>query len=326
MSSEINETMSILNEHLAVKDEKGRVVLQVALIATVYFERQYARDVREAVVSCCEDYFQRCGEHLRWAVNPDTFYMDPFGRGKASAPRSWLAEKGDDDELALICHGAERLDGASAFSVYSFCGERYPYETLGYFRVSFPLLWFAENPGSLPDVLLSLCRKLRPTSGYGGIGVINSPSTTIRSIWEPVVYAWAQRLPGLEADYPIAHELWLSKGRDGKGGIKGVNWLTVVGDRWLAELGGADAVAAAVAPLDSRFTIHRFDGGLMIQAGQRPNLGNAERNAWPELYVKLSKYLKPIRITKTRPFAMGGPGPRFDLERSEAWLRRFDDR
>jgi hypothetical protein len=64
----------------------------------------------------------------------------------------------------------------------------------------------------------------------------------------------------------------------------------------------------------------------MIQAGPRPDLGDAERGLWPELYVKLAKYLKPIRITMTGAFGYDGPGVRFDREHAEAWLRRFDQR
>lgn len=153
-----------------------------------------------------------------------------------------------------------------------------------------------------------------------------SPS---RSEWLPSIYELAQRFPGFEADFPIDHDIWLSKGREGgRAGIKGVNWLTVLEDRWLAELGGAEEVTAHVTALDGRFIVHRFDGRLMIQAGDRPQLGDVERGAWPELYVKLAKYVKPIRITRHRPFGHAGSGPRFgnEKEEGEAWLRRFDER
>ncbi|HSN99590.1 MAG TPA: type VI immunity family protein, partial [Candidatus Nanopelagicales bacterium] len=178
-----------------------------------------------------------------------------------------------------------------------------------------------------PSVLRHFCTKLQPVSGYGGIGVIESWDTYISSKLEPYVYHWAMRFPGLEADYPCSHVVWLRKGREGgKEGIKGVNWLTVIGDDLLAELGGADVVTARLAELDARFIVHRYEGGVLIQAGERPVLGDAARGSWPELYVKLSKFLKPIRISKHGWFGYDGPGERFTLERSEAWLRRFDDR
>ncbi|WP_438043111.1 type VI immunity family protein [Sorangium sp. So ce128] len=326
MSDETNEMMAVLDEHLRVKDDEGRTVLQVALLATVYFEDAYKTEVREAVVSCCEDYFRRCGHRLRWARHPEKRLMEPYGKGKASNPRAWLLGFGEDESFSLIYHGAEYERGASSFLVHALGGEKRPFVDLGFFRAAFPLLWFADSAESFPEVMLEMCRKLKPSSGYGGIGVVESPDSSISSLCEPVVYDWAQKFPGLEADYPISHSIWLRKGRGGNGGIKGVNWLTVLGERWVEEMGGADKIEADLHALDERFIARRFDGGVMIQAGARPQLGNAERNVWPELYVKLSKYLKPIRITEHRPFQYGGPGLRFDLERSEAWLRRFDDR
>lgn len=326
MSDETNEMMAVLDEHLVVKDDEGRPVLQVALLATLYFEDAYKREVREAVVSCCEDYFRRCGHRLRWALHPERRLMDRYGQGKASFPRTWLLGFGEDESFSLIYHGAEYDRGASSFLAHALGDERRPLVELGFFRMAFPLLWFADSAESFPEVMLEMCRKLKPVSGYGGIGVIESPDNSISSLYEPVVYGWAQKFPGLEADYPTSHSIWLLEGRGGKEGIKGVNWLTVLADRWVEEMGGLDKIEADLSALDPRFSIHRFAGGIMIQAGPRPLLGDAERNAWPELYVKLSKYLKPIRITKHRPFQHGGAGLRFDLERSQAWLRRFDDR
>jgi hypothetical protein len=289
----------------------------------VYIEDTYKPEVREAIAACCEDYFQRYGQHLRWALHPDTRLMERFGAGKGSNPRAWLPALGEEESFSLIYHGADWDRGAGAFSLKALGTERRPFTELGYLRVSFPVLWFSDHPGSLTSALLDICRRLRPVSGYGGIGVIESPDITKSQRYEPIVYELAQRFPGLEVDYPVSHSIWLA---EGEGGIKGVNWLTVVGDRWLAKLGGTDAVHADLAALDRRFLVHRFDGGVMIQAGPRPELGDAESNDWPELYVKLSKYMEPIRIKRHRPFQHVDPGFGFDKERSEAWLRRFDDR
>lgn len=315
--------LAALDEHLMFRDGDGRVVIRAALLATVYVLDPYTREVREAFASCCEDYFAHCGQHLRWAMDPEPGYMERFGSSKGSRPGAWLPDLGEENEFNLLYHGAEDERGASPFFLEALGDQRRPFEQLGYLRLAFPMFWFVEHSGSLVDVLLQLCRKLKPVSGYGGFGVIESHDRSISQRYAPKVYQLAQRFPGLEVDYPTGHSLWQLQGG---GGIKGVNWLTVVGDRWLARLGGADAVQAALASLDTRFVLHRFEGGIIIQAGQRPEMGDAERNVWPALYVKLAKYLKPIRITEHRPFQQGGAGLRFDKERSEAWLRRFDDR
>jgi hypothetical protein len=332
MSDDTKQMMKMLDQHLSVQEYSGRTVLQVALFATVYFAEPYRRQVREAVAACCEDYFQRCGQHLRWALNPDTDLMEPFGTGKASKPRTWVPLLGEDEVCSIIYHGAEHERGASAFMLESLGTERRPYEKLGFLRVFFPLLWFAENGASLPEVLLEICRKLKPVSGYGGIGVAESPDTSVSCKYEPLVYQWTQRFPGLEADYPCFHGNYMrdiSRPDDWVGrrhGIKGANWLTVLGDRYLAELGGVEKVSADLAAMDSRFVVHRYEGGALIQAGPYPVLGDVQRDLWPELVVKLSKYLKPIRITTHRSFHYANPGVRFNKLTSEAWLRRFDDR
>jgi hypothetical protein len=327
MSDEMSDVSRVLSEQLSVKDEDGRVVLQVAQIATVYFEAPYRREAREAVSSCCEEYFRRWGKHLRWALNPDTDLMEPFGGGKGSKPRTWLPTMDEDECFSLMYHAAESDRGASALFLKAFGQQRRPYLQFGHLRASFPLLWFADGWGSLPEVLLDICRTLRPVSGYGGISIIESPDSSISSRYEPIVYQWAKCLPGLEADYPLSHGLWLTNGREGgRDGIKGGNWLTALSDRYITELGGADKIEADLKAMDGRFLVHRYDGGAIIQAGPRPQLGDAERRLWPALYVKLAKYLKPIRVTRHNAFQYGGPGVRFDKQRSEAWLRRFDDR
>jgi len=329
MSDDIAVLRAMLNENLTVRNNQGNEVLQVALIATVYFEHAYRREVREAVVACCEDFFQRFDADLLWALHPDTGQMERYGEGKGSNPRAWLLNLGEDESFSLMYHGARHERGAGCPSMKVLGMEQRPFGLLGYLQVALPLLWFWDHPGTFFDLVLEICRELEPLSGYAGIGVLQSPDRGISHRWEPVIYELAQRFPGLEVDFPVSHSNWLRQGREGdKSGIKGVNWLTVVADRYLDELGGGAKVEADVRALDSQFIVHRYDGGLMIQAGERPQLGDSEHDRWPELYVKLARLLKPIRITRHRPFGHAGPGPRFgnDAKEAEAWLRRFDER
>jgi hypothetical protein len=61
----------------------------------------------------------------------------------------------------------------------------------------------------------------------------------------------------------------------------------------------------------------------MIQAGPRPQLGDPNRELWPEQYARLARLLRPIRITEDPSFHEYGPA-RFTKESTEEWLARFD--
>ena len=48
-----------------------------------------------------------------------------------------------------------------------------------------------------------------------------------------------------------------------------------------------------------------------------PELGDTQRDLWPELYVKLAKYLKPIRVTSTQRMPSCGTSPSTSTRASE---------
>jgi len=69
-----------------------------------------------------------------------------------------------------------------------------------------------------------------------------------------------------------------------------------------------------------------YDGGLMIQAGPKPQIGDTQVNRWSRHYVTLAKVLRPIQIAKHYPFHYADPksSARMDAEASTAWIHRFD--
>lgn len=327
MDENIDELRRVLNDSLSVTTEEGAVALRVAQIITLYFYPSHAREARERVATISERFLQRWGHRLKWILEPDTDRMERFGPGKGSEPRAWLLDHSDDEDYSLIYHSEVDAHGAGEYCLYISGVQRRPVMRFGFLHITLPLLEFADGDGSLAEVLLDLCGVLKPFSGYGGVGIADSISYRTNYRFGPIVYHWGQRFPGLEVDYPVRHSIWLPEGREGeRDGIKGVNWLTVIGDRYLPELGGAEKVMSDLAALDSGFKVYPYDGGLIIQAGTRPQLGDGRIGRRPALYVKLARYLKPIRVTRHPAFQRGGPDIEFDQERSEAWLRRFDDR
>jgi hypothetical protein len=312
----LDEQEQELSNILCVKDKDGRITLMIGLLVTVFFEAPATKDMRERVADVAEDYINLVRVHLRWSVPPGAKREHPIDSKRTRLPREWLPNHPDGESWEFDFHGGDTAKAASAFGICAY-GTRDTNPGIGFLHIAFPLLWFAERTaGTFPDYVLKLCQKIRPLSGYAGLGVLESHDVSAQNAFQPAVRLIAERFPGLEVESWTAHTLYLHKG------IKGVNWLTILGDRWLKEMGGLEPLREQ---LDESFGYYPYEGGVIIQAGPKPQLGDAQANRWPKHYVTVAKVLKKIQIKDHRPFHFAGPG-RMNHEASKAWLFRFDGR
>ncbi|MEO5727648.1 MAG: type VI immunity family protein, partial [Byssovorax sp.] len=159
---------------------------------------------------------------------------------------------------------------------------------------------------------------LHPVSGYAGIGVLDSIDFSARQDSGEIVRKLAERFPGLEVEDYLGHTIYVDQG------IKGVNWLTLLGEHWVKEIGGLDYLRMR---LGDDFKLTPYAGGVMIQAGPKPQIGDVTMNRWPRHYVTLAKVLKPIQVKTHGAFHWGDATratKRMDHEATLAWLFRFD--
>jgi len=103
--------------------------------------------------------------------------------------------------------------------------------------------------------------------------------------------------------------------------IKSINWLTVLGDDALAKLGGSEVIAQKLGPTCE---IRPYRGGLIIQAGDVPQLGDRNRAIVLDEYRRVSELVRPIRFSayKRGLFVLGGGED--EREETRKWLQRFD--
>jgi Protein of unknown function (DUF3396) len=304
----------MLEQMLDIRDEKGRVALTIGFLATVYFEEPWKQPVREAVAELADRYIEQFGEHLVWGWVPGKPRVEKIATGLVPPPSRWLPQHEDGETWSFGFHGGDDDDSASAFMV-SGLGSDTIQKLVGYFHVRLPLHWFLDHPGTLPEFVLPICKRLRPVSGYAGIGFLMPMTFEGCRDSELLLLPLAKRFPGIEVDGPYTSAIHLKKG------IKGVNWLTILGDHWIEEAGGLDYLRIRLE--EPNFPFYPYDGGLIIQAGPRPQIGDAKRNIWPQHYVTLAKVLKKIQVQKHYSFFTGKQG-RFDNETVMEWLCRFD--
>jgi len=103
--------------------------------------------------------------------------------------------------------------------------------------------------------------------------------------------------------------------------IKSVNWLTVLGDELVSELGGIGPMRSALEPVCK---VHEYPGGVVIQAGEAPQLGDIATDNIPEAYRMVARYTKSVRF-EDYDEALFRVAPGLDRkEETLSWIRRFD--
>jgi Protein of unknown function (DUF3396) len=307
-----------LSQILCIRDKDDRPALRIGLLMTLFIPEAWTRPVREAIAEAAEEYVSQFRSYLRWSRSPEDGLA--YGMDEVPAPRDWLPQYPDGEGWFFGFHSGEQKNAAAEFQVYAFGSEKNDaYDDPGCFQVYLPLNWFATHPGTFPEFVLSFAKRLRPASGYAGIGVLEPLSPYDREPFQSTVRQIADRFPGLEIEHLPGHLNHVGEG------IKGVNWLTLLGDRWVQQIGGNNYLYMR---LGDNFKLTPYDGGLMIQAGPKPQIGDVAANRWPRHYVTLAKVLKPIQIKEHYAFHFGDPNaegpPRMDSDASEAWLFRFD--
>jgi Protein of unknown function (DUF3396) len=103
--------------------------------------------------------------------------------------------------------------------------------------------------------------------------------------------------------------------------IKCVNWLTVLDDKLVGELGGKDDMQGALQPACG---VYEYPGGVVIQAGENPQLGDAVLGDIPQAYRTVAHYTKAIRFEDYKGRLFRVPEGLDKTAETLAWVRRFD--
>jgi hypothetical protein len=319
------EDIELLSDLLTIRDEQQHAMVNIGWVVRMFFAEPWTKPVREAISVIAKEYMQLVGEHLKWTKHVRTGQMHKIGTGRVKFPWEWIPEYEDENEVwGFGYHGGEGDEDASSFLINALGGRKSSTYT-GYLEIYFPLAWFAEHGGRLQNLVLGWAKRLRPLSGYGSIGAqppLDADGMR-RSMF--LVRRLSERFPGLDVGNAISENITVMEFRRRGGYIKGPSWLTVLCDAYVRELGGVDELKAR---LGEEFPITTYDGGLMIQAGPRPDVGDVERNRWPRHLIQLSKVLRPIRSQRHSPIHGWGykDHPTMDFDVTKAWIERFDDK
>ena len=188
---------------------------------------------------------------------------------------------------------------------------------LSYVSAHMPVCGDGSAPqfDALLQAVLRWCTLCRPMHGVAGFALTFASGMEQNTKY---TLTMMKRFPGLEvlADGDFTRRAEVEHQR-----IKGVNWLTVLCNVLVDELGGLEKMKSTLEPVCK---VHVYDGGVLIQAGAYPQLGDNLRDDIPAAYRLVARYTKSIRFENYdeplfRVFS-GVDG----MQETMAWIRRFD--
>jgi hypothetical protein len=261
---------------------------------------------RQAVLACVGELREVLGDRLSWVTHPATHQWSRLS-DRTPDPHQWLPEFADGVGYQLTYQGGASAATASDSRVEVLAAPGWK-QAVTFLHFCIPL--DAVDADQLAALMFGFADRLGALSGYAGVGLVESWGTG-RVAHEPTVFALTQRYPGLIVDRPISHALYLAEA------VMPAAWLTVLGDRWVDQLGGATAVSSR---LGEGYQVDSYDGGLLVRAGVGPELGE---KASAQL-AALAALLAPIRVHGHRGLHEADTPDRLGLANTEAWLGRFE--
>lgn len=292
-------------------------VLQVGLTAVLYINEGWRPEKREAMANAIERYVDEFGDKLTWGFLGDVNKPEPFILPDILCRKKRLSAL--EDDTADIQWGSEYYkDYVSDYQirVYSPAGwYEHVHRRISYISFFLPVSELKNNGRErFERLILDFCELLQPMHGLAGLGT--------QQLYDDNPYQYleceiAQGFTGIDITTSLT-----DKGL--RKGIRSVNWYTVLSDEWLKKAGGVAKLERQFA--DSNIEVLPYSGGVAIRAGDWPALGWTEREAKPELYVRVNEVLKFIRTPSFGSFHLGSNAGEIRLNETltEKWLKRFD--
>ncbi len=334
---------------LQIKAE-GTTLLTPCVSCTFYFDHvdpAVLRDLADQAMAALDGHLAHfvTGTMRRFAkrnAKADAVFGALFDRPRVGA-RNWLqmraaghGEGVSSAELAITYKMLPPLPVTPEDTAAAIAANKQKYEVdgaifmpmLSSISVSFPL----DHPLAQPDALIAWVQGLACVntpgfvSGHAGYALkadTEVGSRELRRAMDSGLAATLARHPGFDYEvygsvathllkYWPGHPWFLPR-------FKRAQWLTFTRDVMLNELcGGRDTVTATLAT-DTAIKVHDLGDGLMIQAGDAPQIGEVTTGDLLPSYRHVAKTLAAARLPKFK-----SNDRFFNQDAATAWLEAFE--
>jgi hypothetical protein len=300
---------------LAFELPDGTPVVRLGLIATLYFKEGYTLKSKQRVMECFKRFHDELGSRLKGQ------YFERYKKlttGSFENIHNSILSSAPNEQYHWHLSSAPNVKEAEDYSLSTLNSfEIHGDKKRSYIKLVMPWTVLCEpnGPERYQEWIVYLCNQVKAEHGYGGLSSILPYDY---HSYMPTEYQLAQQFSGLTVDSTVhitARRLLEH--------IKSVNWYTVLGNSYVERLGGLDAIKQKLSGRGD-VEIQSYNNGLLIRAGQYPELG-ASQDGLPPAYVAVNKVIKPVRLQETGSLHTYSPyGDGFTDESTTLWYARFD--
>ena len=278
-----------------------KVVMKLCAMMVFYVVDMGQADAKKAFLLMFDEYTAEYGSRLRWTTNPTTGSWKKLANGISSyiTPHDWLLSQDPDTDFVFHYHAGAKKDEASDIGIEVRRGGKmnvlsHHLSSVGF---RFPLQDIMDGVVDMPALLQRWCGFLKPHHAHAGIALNRFETYRKRGPVEMRETELLLRFPGLqyyhraEADYDTQTNHGLYHGP------RCADWLIALSEPFVDKLGGVQTITTNMHPLP----VIAYDGGLVLQAGDYPGIGEKDTPASLPDYVHLARVIEPIRAIDPMP-------------------------
>ncbi|TIM45814.1 MAG: DUF3396 domain-containing protein [Mesorhizobium sp.] len=299
-----------------VRTEDDRRSLSLGADVGIYFDLPF-RDLSDNILYVYQRFLERCQKDLlRWYMTGAMNKHHRVNSRTFNILHTWLKARTRLRETIFfeIRDGDDYVDTPNyRFTIFANSQESFSFEDRSnYVQILMPASVLSDDPGGFVAFVTDICHNFPLSSGHAGYVLERSPYAPNKAY--DLAYPLAMRHPGadisdmFEASYAVKED-----------GIKGVNWLTMLGPHFVEQLGGTQKIRSQPKPENQ---IIETRNGVILKAGERPEIGDVNRQVELSAYRAAFKTIKPILVEWY---------PSFNLQRDDEedltmrWVHRFDE-
>ncbi|QBX82574.1 type VI immunity family protein [Citrobacter tructae] len=299
----------------AEEDSERHNALQVGLVAWFYLDKGYTRENRARIAEAYQLYHNEFGKKLKWGyIDDPNKDMDYSAISPKEFKEAIANSFGDDIDFKWYSDKGFRFASDYSVNVNSPAGwYESVHKRVSCFGFSLPVSELKDK-SNLEKLLSHFCSVLQPIHGLMGLGIQQCYE---EERYQHLEYDIGQEFLGVDIPGGLTDKRL-------RNGFRTINWQTFFNNEWLEKLGGMSYLRSTLS--NPAINITPYNGGVIIRAGEWPELGWVNDNPYPELYVKVNNVLKPIRAPEIGSLGYGSIAGeiRFDDNSTARWLARFD--